>query len=101
MNVKITYSVPIDKVPNKVDELVQDCKTQLEDVSKNLESFSDIDVINKIDTIDTLRKKLASVDFLLEDCYSILIAYNKTIADIKLSQIKKQQERKPDESENN
>jgi hypothetical protein len=102
MNVKITYSVPLEKVPDKINELVKETEEELQKISQQLASFPSRDFIVKIDTIDSIRRQLASVDFLLEDCYSILTAYNKTLAELRMPQSKKTpKESKIDESENN
>jgi hypothetical protein len=87
MNVKITYSVPLEKIPSKIQGLIKEALTELENTSSTLKPFSssiDNDMIKSLDDIEKTRKKLAEVDFLLEDCYAILAGYNRTIAELKM-----------------
>lgn len=85
MNVKISYTVPFDRVPSKVDELLVEASRNLESVGGTLRpnSFDDEPTITmfKLELIDKTRRELASIDLLLEDCYSILAGYNKAMAD--------------------
>jgi hypothetical protein len=89
MNVKITYSVPFEKVPEKIDTLVREASIELQKASEELAPSSEI--LATLETIDNIRKKLAQVDFLLEDCYSILAGYNKTLAELRLPRKKDEQ----------
>lgn len=83
MNVKITYAVPFERVPTKVDSLLDDASADLRDISEELTIGNcEADTVKKIKKIDELRKKLASIDFLLEDCYTILVGYNKAVTNM-------------------
>ena len=88
MNVKITYAVPFERVPNKVNSLLDEASRDLEMISDTLKLSSSpantSTIIAKLDNISSLRKKLLSVDLLLEDCYSILASYNKALAELKM-----------------
>lgn len=87
MNVKISYTVPFDEVPDKVDDLLVNVGRNLEVLGAGLipTRFSDnsAGVLEKLDKIINARKQLTSVDLLLEDCYNILAGYNKAVADMR------------------
>ena len=85
MNVKIAYTIPFERVPSKVDELLVDASRNLEEISSLLKQNqfeeNDRSVIEKLEKIDKLRKELMTVDLLLKDCYTILAGYNKVLAE--------------------
>ena len=85
MNVKIAYTIPFERVPKKVDELLLDASHNLESISSALKQNqfeeNDRSVIEKLEKIDKLRKNLMTVDLLLKDCYTILAGYNKVLAE--------------------
>ena len=102
MNVKISYTIPFDRIPSKVDELLMESGRNLEGLGSRLRpnSFDEEPtvVMYKLDLIEKTRKELASIDFLLEDCYSILAGYNKALADMKMPKQQEQiRERMADE----
>lgn len=86
MNVKITYTVEFEKVPETITELMRQASGDLQVVGESLKmnAFDEHEEtpLEKMKRIDAVRKKLASIDFLLEDCYTILAGYNKTIAEM-------------------
>lgn len=88
MNVKISYTVPMERVPSKVDELLAESGQQLSILGEGLKQVnfdeSDPVIIAKLEKIDKVRKQLMSIDLLLEDCYTILASYNKALADMKM-----------------
>lgn len=80
MNVKLTITVPIEEVPDKVSSILLETANNLQSFCDNLKCISnDIkqnnDTLNCISKIDIIRKKLFAVDSSLEDCYSILKGY--------------------------
>lgn len=88
MNVKISYTVPFERVPSKVDELLMEAGRDLESAGGMLKpnTFDDEPtvVMFKLDLIEKTRQKMLAVDLILEDCYTILASYNKAMADMKM-----------------
>jgi hypothetical protein len=102
MNVKITYSVPFERIPLKIEQLAKEASSDLHQANRDLEagfSADESDIIHRLDAIEKVRRKLAEVDFLLEDCYTILATYNKTVADMKLPRKKEEMQHEPSNSE--
>ena len=95
MNVKITYTVPFDRVPSKVDELLSEAGRTLEGVGSLVRPMQfdeePYHLIQKLEKIDKMRRDLMAVDLLLEDCYTILAGYNKALADMKMPPNAKQE----------
>ena len=88
MNVKITYTVPMDRIPSKIDELLLESGKNLEGIGGMLrpnqfdeDSYA---ILQKLDLIEKMREQIKSVDLTLADCYTILAGYNKLLADMKL-----------------
>lgn len=77
MNVKISYTLPFEEVPQHLRLLLNDISGKLEQVSGILQQLSKeiLDNPHKIAEIDTLRKRLGILDSSLEDCYSIGTGY--------------------------
>lgn len=88
MNVKISYTIPFDRVPSKIDELLMEAGKDLENVGHSLKpvsfDYEPTTTMLTLDRIDEVRKKLTAVDLVLEDCYTILASYNKAMADMKM-----------------
>lgn len=86
MNVKITYTVEFEKVPETITELMRQASSDLQVTGESLKAnaFDEHEEtpLQKMKRIDAVRKKLASIDFLLEDCYTILAGYNRTLAEM-------------------
>jgi hypothetical protein len=80
MKVKITYSVPFESVPKRVDNLLKESSRDIRSAGTLL---NNCDILlteeEKLNLIIDIRKKLSEVDFLLEDCYSILSGYTEAI----------------------
>ena len=96
MNVKITYTIPFETVPNKVNDLLVEAGRTLEGLGAQVRPIQfeedDQSIIQKLDKIDKMRKELMSIDLLLEDCYTILAGYNKALADMRMPQNAKQEQ---------
>lgn len=88
MRVKITYSVDFDDVPRRVSSLIAESLNELKTLSRQLEiaTESTNPALERMQKIDDARRKMAAVDSVLEDCYSILAGYNKALADMKMPQ---------------
>ena len=95
MNVKISYTIPFERVPSKVDELLGEVGRTLEGIGSLVRPMQfdeeGCHIIQKLEKIDKMRKDLMSVDLLLEDCYTILAGYNKALADMKMPPNAKQE----------
>jgi hypothetical protein len=93
MNVKISYTIPFDEVPERVNELLTQAGRSLEAHGQTIRpnSFDDnFYIFESLEKIDKVRKHLNSIDLLLQDCYTILAAYNKTLAELKIQQIREE-----------
>lgn len=76
MNAKITITVPIEKLNIKVSNMLEEIAQELENCSIDVTAVSNAvksehDLLLQLETIDSLRKKMALLDANLEDCYSI------------------------------
>jgi len=82
MNVRISYTVDIEEVPDRIRMLLSEAYSCLQTVVEN-KNFS----LNKNNVLDTLerikiaREKMLTVDTQLADCYNILAGYNKALAE--------------------
>ena len=76
MNVKITYTVPFEEIPKHVRKLMVDSADKL----AHIDDLLRCPTVTKLHSIDEIRKKLASLDFLLRDCYSILAGYEQRVS---------------------
>lgn len=77
MNVKIKITVPLDRVPVKISDLLQEVASDLDDLSINVNSvskdvFEKKDYLLQLEKIDSYRKILSFLDARLEDCYDVL-----------------------------
>ena len=77
MNVKISYTVPFEEVPEKVGSILADTSDDLHIVAKQIEDVANQVVDNpaKISNVNSLRGRLAAIDMAIGDCYSILAGY--------------------------
>jgi YbbR domain-containing protein len=78
MNAKIVLTVPMEKVPHKISELLENVSNDLEDVQIKISDMAvsisrEQDLLNQLNKIDKCRKELALLDSTLEDCYSVII----------------------------
>lgn len=93
MDVKISYAIPFERVPSKVDDLLREAARNLEIIASQTKpaegNESTEGTLEKLKNIDSARRKLVSVDLLLADCYTILASYNKELAEMHMP---KQQE---------
>jgi hypothetical protein len=81
MKVKLSYTVDLENVPNEVHTILN-LKTNLNynDLMDNIyHSLDKKDYFGTIEDIDSLRKKLSSIDLVLSDCQSILTGYTKAL----------------------
>ena len=95
MQAKISYTVDIENIPDEVNKLIQTVFPMLELVTDTDITISKDTIVKSIEQIDEIRKKLLQVDTRLQDCYSILVGYNRAIAE---SLLGKEQDEQPEQS---
>lgn len=83
MNVKISYTVPFEEVPSKVQSLLNHNRNKLEEAAEIVNQIvvENDTVMKSIKNIDHVRKLLLRIDNQLADCYSILYGYNKALVE--------------------
>lgn len=93
MNAKMVITVPIDKIPNKVNSLLDDINIELEEIMHDTsELINDNNELERIQKIDAIRKRLSLIDLNYEDCYSVLLGYTKYEAEKRLKELQPEQE---------
>ena len=85
MNVKISYTVDLERVPDKTGELLSESAKDLITSRRNLEEIisgiqDDKRISILLEEIDSLRKLLLKVDNSLSDSVSLLSGYMQTKA---------------------
>ena len=75
-------TVPLETIPLKVSEILNQMADQLDTVTQVLfHSADDIknknDILMCLELLDDCRKKLSTVDLNIEDCYNTLKGYVK------------------------
>jgi len=79
MKIKFPIVIDIEDVINKIiQELSKSFEVSIpyiqEEIIRNLKEEN---VLQAINTIDSLRRHMAEMDFVLENCYKILLEYAK------------------------
>ena len=85
MNVKISYTVKLDEVPEKTTGVLENAQNimhdSMRDMSACIESIrAGQRVSDCMENIDTLRKKLLEIDTALMDSQTLLAGYLQTKA---------------------
>lgn len=80
MNVKISITVPVEDVPIKISEFIENNVSLINRYSHQLSLISEkiknnYDMLSNLSELDDIRKKIFIIDSSLEDCYSILKGY--------------------------
>lgn len=76
MNVKISLTVPFEEVPRHIENVLRESAEKADSIDNMLRyGICCADVREAMHDIDSVRKKLASLDFLMQDCYNILASY--------------------------
>ena len=83
MRVKMSYTVELDEVPEKLTEFLKECSGDLVNASEDLyqmdlESHGNISVLGEIDRV---RQALAKIDDRLQDCYNAYAGYTQVMMD--------------------
>ena len=80
MNVKISMTLPFKDIPNHIEKVLKDRAEEVASIQNLLEyGICCADISGTLSDIDDIRKRLASLDFLLRDCYSILRSYEERL----------------------
>jgi hypothetical protein len=80
MNVKISYTIPFKQIPEHINKVLRDAADPASNIENRLRYFMESDdQTDGINEIDEIRKKMASLDLLLRDCYNILVGYNEAL----------------------
>lgn len=92
MKVKISYSVELEEIPDKVRELLKGVSSELEYVASSIPSEVAIDmtvesVTDFAEKIDKVRQKLFILDSKLEDAASIAADWYQTSVSIEAKKL--------------
>jgi hypothetical protein len=82
MKVKISHTVDLEAVPGEVDKLFSAAQTlmkELEFLAETVAPTADAPH-NTVQGIDQMRQILYDIDLALQDCQSIMIDYQTTLA---------------------
>lgn len=81
MKVKIQFTVDIEEVPSEVNKRIKltldDSKKIVGELEAIISNINTNNNLQSLDDIDSLRKKLAYIDSVLDDSYSVLSGYVK------------------------
>ena len=85
MNVKISYTVKLDEVPEKTTDILESAQSTMHDSAKDLSAcVQSVRMGQRIpdcmELIDALRKKLLEIDTALMDSQTLLAGYLQTKA---------------------
>jgi hypothetical protein len=76
MNVKISLTIPFEEIPQHIEHVLKEAAEKAASIDNILRySICCADAREAMHDIDDIRKKLASLDFLMQDCYNILSSY--------------------------
>lgn len=104
MRVNISYSIELEELLPKVVSFLSEVAQDLESTSKSLNditaNFDVCPLMDNVKTIDALRQKLAIIDNQLLDYSAILAGYQKTKAELYLSEQEKEKQLDKEISEN-
>lgn len=82
MNVRISYTINIEEVPDRVRLLLTEAYSSLQPIVDNKNTpVNKNNVLDTLERIKSVREKLLTVDTQLADCYNILAGYNKALAE--------------------
>ena len=81
MNVKISLTVPFEEVPLHIEKVLKESAEKAASIDNMLRyGICCVHVSDAMHDIDGVRKKLASLDFLMQDCYNILASYQERLS---------------------
>jgi|TARA_Y100000310_G_scaffold344339_1_gene456546 hypothetical protein len=84
MNINISYAVSFDELPLEIKKLLEEARitvdnAMLDDFEEALEKFEDENYSCVLKSIEKVRKHLYKIDTRLQDCYSILVGYQRML----------------------
>ena len=104
MQAKITYTVDLHKIPSKVSGLLEEIKSEIEDLSREIskiqtmtEEFSNVPIA--IAHLEQASNTLLGTENQLQDCKNILSGYFNALTDLN-TQLKGEQEREVPANDN-
>lgn len=80
MQAKISYSVDLEQIPEEVGNVLKNALNKLKEFSQVEFNPTKENVIETAVSLSSLRKSLVDIDQRLGDCYSILVEFNKILA---------------------
>jgi hypothetical protein len=89
MKVKVTYTVDLEDIPERVDPLFESAKKNVEKASlllNDLKEVKDISIEKCLKQIDELRNLLLEAELTLGDCDSMLAGYLNVLTNNSVSQ---------------
>ncbi len=81
MKVRISYTVDLEDIPERASKLLDEASSILWDISHHKPSpITRLNVLEKLEEVDSIRKNLLTIDNKLADCYTMLVGYNNVVA---------------------
>jgi len=75
MRVNISYSVELNKVPQEVDKLLEECETLFRKMCGKFGGVCGTSPLETIENLNDIREKLKTADIRLSECTQILAGY--------------------------
>jgi len=82
MNVKVTYTVSYEKVPDLIDSLITECKKELR-FCQNFK-FNTLNLREASEEVEKVQSRMQLVSHKLEDSLNMLIGYTSAQAEQQL-----------------
>ena len=79
MKVKVSYTVDLDKVPDLIAQVLEDCSTSLSDHARGLK-FRPHDHEASIKSIQDVRLSLASIDESLQEASHLMAGWHNAVS---------------------
>jgi len=86
MKAKISYTVKVEDITSEVQKLLIPSLEILNRLSHSRFQIDDNSLVSSIRQIESIRTSMLEVDTRLQDCYDILVGYNKALSDSFLPQ---------------
>ena len=92
MRVNITYSVEMDKIPEKVSDFLLNAAVKSSELVRDLNEMvvdmcNDFSIEKHLERMDKIRLELAGIDHTMLDCSEILHGYQKALVQLREPQI--------------
>lgn len=79
MKVTMQYTIDLNEVPLRLNDMMQDCTTHLETITKLATVIDALNPDKFITHIDFIRKKLFEVDTQLSECGELMQGYKNAL----------------------